>query len=910
MADASDAAEAGGNAVQNQGARLEWPAIEDEPVVKLAASASASLDPTGQFVFASDGWCALCGYAREDLVGKMKLHELVPPDDAPTLEEGLRKLVAAGVSFGMQTRLARRGASLCGVTLSVVGVLDREGVLQSIGAVLVDNSESVRAREKLRATEELSRTVFDSSPDCLKILDAEGRVKFVNASGCAQLEVDDLARLVNRHWWDLWPAESADMVREAVKKALAGETAHFQAQCATCRGTLKWWDVVVLAVPSSERGPRRLISVSRDITEIKKEEERARVSADRLNIAMEVANVAICDLDYEIGMAHLTAKAAQIYGFGEEAMTVSREALHVTFHPGDAEDLRRLIEQAWQPESSGWFAREHRIVWRNGETRWLSVRKQIYFDRTVTPARPTRGMLVARDITARKKTDADFRESGERFRTLADNIAQLAWMADATGSIFWYNQRWFDFTNMTMEQMRGWGWRDVHHSEHIGRVLEKWQRHLAAGEEWEDTFPLRRGDGEFRWFLSRAVPIRDENGKVRRWFGTNTDVTEQRAAVEALAKAKEQVERASRAKDDFLAALSHELRTPLTPVLMTATVLESDASLPMEVRDQLAMMRRNIELEARLIDDLLDLTRISRGKLNLARAPTDVHQLLEHTAEIVRSDELGKQVRISFVLEAARHYAFADPTRLQQVFWNLIKNALKFTPSGGSIVVSTRNDSEGWVVVSVEDTGAGISAETLPHIFRAFEQGDVAGQHRYGGLGLGLAISQAIVEAHSGTIRAESAGSGRGAVFTVALSTVDAPVSAAAGRNPASNAERSLRLLVVEDHEATRTVLTRLLSRRGHHVTAVGTIRDGLAAFAAGNFEAVISDLGLPDGSGLELMCDIQRLRPVPGIALSGYGMEEDLRKTKEAGFFAHLVKPVNMDQLRQLLDQLTARLS
>lgn len=374
---------------------------------------------------------------------------------------------------------------------------------------------------------------------------------------------------------------------------------------------------------------------------------------------------------------------------------------------------------------------------------------------------------------------------------------------------------------------------------------------------------------------------------------------------EALKLSAEEAQSASRAKDDFLAALSHELRTPLTPVLMTAVELETEPSLPAEVREQIAMMRRNIELEARLIDDLLDITRISRGKLTIAPVSADIHQLLRHTGEIVRSDGLGKQVHLGYSFEAARHHSFADPTRVQQVFWNLIKNALKFTPAGGSVTVRTRNDESGRIVISVEDTGVGISAAALPHIFRAFEQGDAAGQHRYGGLGLGLAISQAIVEAHGGSIRAESAGSGRGATFTVTLVTSDEGATASRTQSAPAGASRALRLLIVDDHEATRTVLSRLLTRSGYQVTLAASMQEALKAFGTAQFDVVISDLGLPDGSGLDLMREVLRQRPVAGIALSGYGMEEDLRQTRQAGFFAHLIKPVNIEQLRNLLLQL-----
>lgn len=378
---------------------------------------------------------------------------------------------------------------------------------------------------------------------------------------------------------------------------------------------------------------------------------------------------------------------------------------------------------------------------------------------------------------------------------------------------------------------------------------------------------------------------------------------------EALRLNMEEARAASRAKDDFLAALSHELRTPLTPVLMGVASLQEDTRLPADVREQLTMMRRNIELEARLIDDLLDVTRVSHGKLTIEPVPVDIHDLLRHCDNIIRSDGVQKAVDIIFDATAPRHHVLADPARLHQVFWNLLKNAFKFTPDGGTITIRTYNASDNQVTVCVQDTGVGISAQALPRIFSAFEQGDVAGLHRFGGLGLGLTISKAIVDAHQGAIQVESAGIGQGATFTVTLTTVDAPVAEEAGDSgaPATKVP-ALRLLIVEDHEPTRDTLTRLLARGGHQIVAVGTIKEGIAAFGAAPYDVVISDLGLPDGSGLDLMRELQSRGPVTGIALSGYGMEEDVRQAKEAGFFAHLTKPVKIDQLRQILAQLPAR--
>ncbi|HEX8309803.1 MAG TPA: PAS domain-containing protein [Chthoniobacteraceae bacterium] len=508
----------------------------------------------------------------------------------------------------------------------------------------------------------------------------------------------------------------------------------------------------------------------------------------------------------------------------------------------------------------------------------------------------------------RAKVTRILETSEERFRTLADNIAQLAWMADATGDIFWYNQRWFDYTGSTLAEMRGWGWEKVHHAEHVTRVVEKWSRHLAAGREWEDTFPLRGANGEYRWFLSRAFPIRDEHGKVLRWFGTNTDITEQRAGAEALADAKEQAEAASRAKDDFLAVLSHELRTPLTPVLLSAAALEEDERLPEEARSELTMIRRNIELEARLIEDLLDLTRIARGKLTLRLEECDAHSLIEFAVQIVRESVARKELNLVMQLGASRSSLSCDTARLQQVIWNMLSNAVKYTPAGGSITVRT-TDRDERIVIEVSDTGLGIDPAAQELIFLPFEQAGLANNHAFGGLGLGLSITKAIVEMHVGQISVHSAGGGKGTTFRVELPTIatrrdsDQSTPLFPHRSGVRQADATpLRLLIVEDHEATLSVLTRLLVRAGHSVMSASSVTTALEAARGATFDLVLSDIGLPDGSGLTLMQELRDRYGLRGIALTGYGQEEDQRRSHEAGFVAHLTKPIEIDQLRQAL--------
>ena len=389
---------------------------------------------------------------------------------------------------------------------------------------------------------------------------------------------------------------------------------------------------------------------------------------------------------------------------------------------------------------------------------------------------------------------------------------------------------------------------------------------------------------------------------------------ERRAAETALIAAKERAEVASRAKDNFLAALSHELRTPLTPVLMTAAAMREDERLPADVREELGMIERNIALEARLIDDLLDLTRITKGKLTLRAETCDVHSLIGLVIEILRDEAQSKPVAIDVELAAKRSGLRGDPARLQQVFWNLLRNAIKFTPTGGRVAIRTRDETAERLRIEISDTGIGLAPEALETIFRPFEQAGPEGEHRFGGLGLGLAIARAIVDLHGGVIRAESGGPGAGATFIVELprvgdqaTGVSHPVTRSqpleGHDRPDGPSGPPLRLLLVEDHEPTLAVLKRLLVRAGHEVVTAVSVLSALAAAEAGQFDVVISDLGLPDGTGLEVIGKLRALQPrLRGIALSGYGMDHDLQRSLEAGFAIHLVKPVDFTQLQRAL--------
>ena len=379
--------------------------------------------------------------------------------------------------------------------------------------------------------------------------------------------------------------------------------------------------------------------------------------------------------------------------------------------------------------------------------------------------------------------------------------------------------------------------------------------------------------------------------------------------------ARAEAESANKAKDRFLAMLSHELRTPLTPILFASTILSQDPAVPAHIREELKIIARNVELEARLIDDLLDLTQITQGKLNLTFKTADAHELLQSALEICSNDILAKKLTVNLDLDAAAHHIQADAIRLQQVFWNLIKNAVKFTPRGGRIALHTSNPQSSWFRLEVIDSGIGIALDVLPRIYDPFEQAGGAG---CGGLGLGLTISKAIVELHEGRILASSAGVGHGAMFVIELPNVnpfsadpssvqtDAAISTSCR---AENLASNLRILVVDDHLDSVLPMQLFLETIGYRVKTAESVETALRSATQEKFDLLVSDIGLPDGSGEDLLRLLrEKGLTLPGIALSGYGMEQDMARSLAAGFQVHLVKPVLPQQLQMTIDRLISQ--
>jgi PAS domain S-box-containing protein len=501
-------------------------------------------------------------------------------------------------------------------------------------------------------------------------------------------------------------------------------------------------------------------------------------------------------------------------------------------------------------------------------------------------------------------------DTAEQFHILVDSVEEYAiYMLDPNGNVITWNTGAENIKGYSAEEIIGKNFTAFYTAEDV--AAGKPQRNLreAARRGYIRDQGLRvRKDGSTFEAEVIITALRDDGGKLRGFSKVTRDNTDVIRSREFEAE-KIAAQKASKAKDDFLAALSHELRTPLTPALAAATYLQDNAEkLPLEFVEDIEIIKRNVQLQARLIDDLLDLTRIARGKLHLELEDCDAHAVIRNAVDTAHSAIAAKKLRLQIELEAKDYCIRADCIRLQQVFWNLINNAVKFTPEDGDITICTSNNKEGRFHFQITDTGIGIEPRRLSSLFQPFEQADPSVTRQFGGLGLGLAISKRILELHHGTIQAESPGRSLGATFKVTLDVL--PAAEKRNDNESERGKKilkPLRILLVEDHQDTRHALSRLLTHFGHNVVTAKDVASANEVMGSVQIDLLLCDIGLPDGSGYDVATHARTKGHIKAVALTGFGTENDVRRSKEAGFDFHLVKPVNFQELQTVLDKLAA---
>lgn len=628
----------------------------------------------------------------------------------------------------------------------------------------------------------------------------------------------------------------------------------------------------------------------------------------RLELAQRAAGVGIFEWDMTSDVAQVTPEWRRMYGLASDGATLTRAEWMRALHPLDRE--RAAAKGLSAALSGAPYEDDVRVLLPDGSVRWIRTGGKTLFD---AGRRPVRFIGTAFDITDIKSAEMALRENEARLRVALSSAALATWDWDMASDRLSWSAELAARQEISPQQAPATIAELIQliHPQDRVRVRVQFEQCRRGAGRFECEYRMLRAGGGERWVRGMAGLMHDADGRAQRLIGVELDITATVLAAEELARAKNAAEAASAAKDQFLAVLSHELRTPLAPVRMAVSIWERRRELlPREFQDDLTIIRRNIDLECKLIDDMLDLNRIVHGKLELQFARIDLHEEIRHAVLTVADEAKAKQIRIATDFAAPRAEVVGDAGRLQQVLWNLLKNAVKFTPPQGSVAVRTGETPGGRICVTVCDSGMGIEADIIGRIFNAFEQGSRLVTHRFGGLGLGLAISKALTETHGGTLTARSDGQGRGATFTLDLPLAQVPAGGESGAGAAPSVPApheptaGCRLLLVEDHEDTARIMESLLVSLGYEVCRAGSVAEAVAATGSRSFDLLISDIGLPDGSGFELVRELAAQRPIKAIALSGYGMETDVQRGRGAGFTAYLTKPINLGELEATIQR------
>ncbi len=595
-------------------------------------------------------------------------------------------------------------------------------------------------------------------------------------------------------------------------------------------------------------------------------------------------------------------------------------------HPDDRPNVDATVRRTLESGGARWDL-TYRMRRENGSLATVLERGFVVH----REGRPFRIVGVLQEIATPSEQVEDelsllarIEEREHQFLTFVESIPQLAWTATPDSWIDFYNQRWYDYTGTTFEQMEGWGWVSVHDPDDLPRVLKIWRNAFATGQPWEDEFRLRRGsDGMLRWHLSRAMPLRDAKGRIVRWFGTNTDIHDQKLAMEEYSRllaseqrARRDAEAANRAKDEFLAVVSHELRTPLNAILGWSQMLLSGAIPENRRRTAIEKIDKNARLQARLIEDLLDVSRIITGKLQIDLKPVEIGKSVRAAVDTLKPVADEKKLSITLRDEAPKTRVRGSAHRLQQIVGNLLSNAIKFSPGGQRVEIRIGR-SDGHVDIAVRDYGMGISPDFLPQLFSRFRQADSSSTRKHGGLGLGLSIVRELVELHSGEVYAESHGEGKGATFTVRLPVITdeeleaAPSVAAEEGAPLAMASlKGIKVLGVDDEGSARDILAEVLLTCGATVTLASSVHEALRSFKLDRPDIVVSDIAMPEIDGYGLLSRIRTLPDpasarTPIIALTAYASLQDRERALTMGFDGHLPKPLDPVRLSRLIAEL-----
>ncbi|MEX0272435.1 ATP-binding protein [Leptolyngbyaceae cyanobacterium UHCC 1019] len=783
-------------------------------------------------------------------------------------------------------------------------------------------TERQQSENALKQSEEKFRQLANAMPQIVWTTDAMGELEYISDqwfqyTGMTLEQTRDRAQVTQfMHPDDVQPN------LEQWQIALASKTlyqAEFRLKHAS-DGIYHWYLGRAVPVKNEQGQVIRWYGTSTDIHAQKLVELQMQQANDRFERAAAAVRGMIYDVDIQTNFVARTQGLTRILGYSLAEAEPTLGWWDRQIHPDDLQRSRQ--EGQTQQAQRDRYRVEYRIRHKQGH--YVHVQDQGLVERNAD-GEPMRIVGSTIDISEAKQSEIALRHSEERYRYLAESIPQLVWIADTQGTLLDVNQRWLEFTGLSLIQVQTEGWQAITHVDDIAKLTECWQAAQQSGDRYQAEGRIRRMDGEYRWHLHQAVAAKNELGQVVKWFGSATDIEDQKQLeherdriLQQEHAARAEAERANRMKDDFLAVLSHELRTPLNPILGWAKLLRTGKVKPDKYEAAFETIERNAKLQTQLIEDLLDISRILQGKLVLSIYPVDLTFMITAAQETVRLAADAKRIEIQTFFEPNVGHVPGDAARLQQVIWNLLSNAIKFTTEGGRVDVRLTQTST-HANIQISDTGKGISPEFLPYVFDYFRQADGATTRKFGGLGLGLAIARQIVDLHGGNVFAASDGEGQGATFTVQLPLLKQPAALNENKSPVTLTFKSrsligLTILVVDDDADSRDFATFILQQDGATVISVTSALEAIEAFKQLSIDVLVSDIGMPEVDGYMLIREVRSQFPllasqIPAIALTAYAGEADHQQITEAGFQDHVTKPVEPEQLiNAIVNSMTSR--
>jgi PAS domain S-box-containing protein len=831
-----------------------------------------------------------------------RLNELLHPDDMRRLRDQRRQasMLPEGGTVYAEYRLRHADGHWCWLReRSTVLTRAADGSPQQLLCVARNITREMQAQASIEASASRFAVALAASGVAMFEQDRELRYTWIHnpTLGLSAQQV------LGRRDSDVLERREEGLHLESIKRrAMLERRRVVEEVCMHSQGQPSWWRLTIEPTFDRTGAVTGVTCAAYDITPVRQQHETLAHNIEQLRVTLHCAQVGTWRFDVDSQRLWADEYACELHGVPPRA--VGRKLEEATVHILSADQPQARAALQAQIRAAQPLRVDYRVRLPDGGLRWIACRGEYLAERRCV-------MGTVQDITDWTAVEIERNRNLAQLNALIDNAPVGIAFADRDFRLLRVNRMLASITGMPAEQM-------------VGRVTAE-----AVPGLWAQLEPLYRAvkdegrtvvDAEIagpvrigappRTYLCNYFPVPLPDGEVGIGVVV-ADISERKQVERELLAAKQAADDANAAKDRFLATLSHELRTPLTPILLSARILELKPDDRATVLGRAEVIRRSVETEVRLIDDLLDLTRISRDKIGLVAAPVSLHEVVIEAVEVCEADARAARVVLHLDLAASDHLVKGDPQRLQQVLWNLLKNAIKFSPDGGQVTVRTDNPDDRTVRISVRDQGIGIAAPDLPRLFQPFEQGDASITRQFGGLGLGLAIVQRLVALHGGLVHAESGGAGKGACFIVTLPLMptraerraDAAVEALPTRRSSG------RVLLVEDHVDTAHTLGTLLRVAGWQVEAAPTAAAAVDAAAAGGFDLLVSDLSLPDGDGCELLMLLrQRGFTPPAIAMTGHGMDADQARTRQAGFARHFIKPVEVAELLAVMDQLTAR--